>query len=63
MAVVVASAPVSTDELVAYCRERLSSHKCPRAIEFVDALEVDPLGKVLKRALRDRYWQGAERRI
>ena len=63
LAVVVASAPVSADELVDYCRERLTSHKCPRAVEFTDELQRDPLGKVLKRELRDRYWQAAERRI
>jgi long-chain acyl-CoA synthetase len=63
LAVVVASTPVSADELVAHCREQLSSHKCPRTIDFVDELRVDPLGKVLKRDLRERYWQTAQRRI
>jgi long-chain acyl-CoA synthetase len=63
LAVVVAFEPVSADDLLAYCRERLTSHKCPRAIEFVDELQVDPLGKVLKRELRDRYWHEAQRQI
>jgi long-chain acyl-CoA synthetase len=63
VAVVVASSPVSADDLIAHCQTLLSSHKCPRAIDFVDALPVDPLGKVQKRELRDRYWRGAQRRI
>ena len=57
------SSPVFSDDLIAYCRTKLSNHKCLRAIDFVDALPVDPLGKVQKRELRDRYWRGAQRRI
>jgi long-chain acyl-CoA synthetase len=63
LAVVVASAPVSADELLAHCQAQLSSYKCPRRIEFAEELEVDPLGKVRKRDLRDRYWQEARRQI
>ena len=63
IAFVVTSAPVSADELLAHCREALASYKCPRVIEFVDELDVDPLGKVLKRQLRDRYWHEAQRQI
>ena len=62
-AVVVPNAPVTADDLLAYCREKLTSYKCPRAIEFADHLEVDPLGKVLKRELRDRYWHATQRQI
>jgi long-chain acyl-CoA synthetase len=63
LAIVVAAAPVSADDLLAHCREQLMSNKCPRSIEFVDELQVDPLGKVLKRELRDRYWRPAQRQI
>jgi len=54
-AIVEAMAPVSADQLVAYCRERLAHYKCPRSIEFVDVLPRDPSGKVRKRELRLRY--------
>ena len=46
-------------ELIAWCRSRLASLKCPRSIDFEDELPRDPTGKMLKRQLRDRYWQGA----
>jgi long-chain acyl-CoA synthetase len=59
--VVVTSAPVSGDELIEHCRDKLATFKCPRSIEFVDELEVDPLGKVSKRALRDRYQRETQR--
>ena len=55
LAVVVATAPVTGDELIAHCRARLASHKCPRAVDLVPELPLDPLGKVRKRELRNRY--------
>ncbi len=36
-----------------HCRTRLTGYKRPRRIEFRDALPRNPLGKVLRRALRD----------
>ena len=51
------------DELMAYCKERLAAFKCPRSIDFTDALPRDPNGKLYKRKLRDPYWAGRERAI
>lgn len=39
------------DELIAWCRERLSHFKCPREVRFVDELPRLPTGKLLKRRL------------
>jgi acyl-CoA synthetase (AMP-forming)/AMP-acid ligase II len=50
-------------ELIAYCRSELASYKCPRTVDFVDELPRDPNGKLYKRLLRDRYWQGRESRV
>jgi long-chain acyl-CoA synthetase len=44
--------------LIAFCREHLAPMKCPRSIDFTDALPRLPTGKLYKRPLRDRYWQG-----
>jgi len=49
--------------LVAHCRAGLASYKCPRRIDFADALPRDPNGKLYKRRLRDPYWEGHERGI
>ncbi|MFC1872583.1 class I adenylate-forming enzyme family protein [Chloroflexota bacterium] len=42
-------------EIMEYCRTRLSSFKRPRSVIFVDELPRNPMGKVLKRELRDKY--------
>jgi fatty-acyl-CoA synthase len=50
-------------ELIAYCRERLAHFKAPKAIELREALPKSGTGKILKRELREPYWQGYARRV
>ncbi len=42
----------TSEELIAFCRERLAAYKYPRVVEFVDALPKGPTGKILKRELK-----------
>jgi long-chain acyl-CoA synthetase len=55
--------PALAEELIAYCRQHLSAIKCPRSVDFEAELPRHPTGKLYKRLLRDRYWQGRESRI
>jgi long-chain acyl-CoA synthetase len=55
--------PELARELVEYCRTRLAGFKCPRSVDFVEALPRDLNGKLYKRKLRDPFWQGRERAI
>jgi long-chain acyl-CoA synthetase len=50
--------PALADEIMAYCRARLSHLKCPRSVDFIASLPRLENGKLLKRLLRDRYEQG-----
>jgi long-chain acyl-CoA synthetase len=45
-------------ELIAFCRENIAHYKCPRSVDFEDELPRLPTGKLYKRLLRDRYWEG-----
>ena len=51
------------DELIRFCREHLAHYKCPRTVDFVEELPRLPTGKLYKRVLRDKYWQGHETTI
>jgi long-chain acyl-CoA synthetase len=44
------------EELIAYCRARISPIKCPRSIDFVEHLPRTDTGKLLKRLVKERYW-------
>jgi len=59
----VTSGPDLEAELIEYCRAHLAGYKCPRSIEFDPELPRDPNGKLYKRRIRERYWQGRESRI
>jgi acyl-CoA synthetase (AMP-forming)/AMP-acid ligase II len=53
----------SADDIIALCKEKLGSVKAPKSVDFVDTLPRSPVGKVLKKDLRARYWQSTSRKI
>jgi long-chain acyl-CoA synthetase len=50
-AVIVAREPISAEEIVAFCAERLAEFKTPSVVEFRDQLPRSAAGKILRRAL------------
>jgi acyl-CoA synthetase (AMP-forming)/AMP-acid ligase II len=59
----VTAGPDLEAELIEYCRTHLAGYKCPRTVEFDSELPRDPNGKLYKRRIRERYWQGRVSRI
>ena len=55
--------PALAEELIAYCKQHLSALKCPRTVDFEAELPRHPTGKLYKRLLRDRYWEGHASKI
>jgi acyl-coenzyme A synthetase/AMP-(fatty) acid ligase len=49
--------------IIAHCRLHLAGYKTPRSVDFEAVLPRSATGKLQKRLLRDRHWQGVERRI
>jgi acyl-CoA synthetase (AMP-forming)/AMP-acid ligase II len=50
-------------ELIAHCKERLAGYKCPKAVKFWDQLPTTPVGKILRKDVKKKYWEGRERSI
>jgi long-chain acyl-CoA synthetase len=48
-------ASTTADELVRYVSDAIAAYKYPRVVHVVDALPLGPSGKVLKRALVERF--------
>ena len=44
---------IGAEDIVSFCRERLSGYKVPRVVEFRDELPVTNTGKMLRRTLRE----------
>ncbi|MET8332266.1 acyl-CoA synthetase [Streptosporangium canum] len=59
----VAPSPELAAELIESLRGRLSKMKWPRSVDFIEEMPREPNGKLLKRKLRDPYWEGRDRAI
>lgn len=55
--------PALAEELIAFCKAHLSALKCPRSVDFEAELPRHPTGKLYKRLIRDRYWQGRQSKL
>ncbi len=56
-------ASAEPDEIIALCKNKLGSVKAPKSVDFVASLPRSPVGKVLKKDIRARYWTNADRKI
>jgi fatty-acyl-CoA synthase len=50
-------AMTTAEDLIEFCRARLSHYKCPHSVEFLESLPKTGTGKLLKRVLRQKYWK------
>ena len=54
---------VGAEDVVAFARNHLAGYKVPRSVSFADELPHTGSGKILKRELREPYWQGHRTRV
>ena len=54
---------LTEDELIAYAKTKLAGYKCPKKVEFRDALARTATGKLQKFKLREPYWAGHTRQV
>ncbi|MBI5584724.1 MAG: AMP-binding protein [Deltaproteobacteria bacterium] len=54
---------VTEEEIIAYCKQHQAGYKCPKSVDFWEALPLSPMGKILKREIRAKYWEGREVKI
>jgi fatty-acyl-CoA synthase len=56
-------ANASEGELIEFCRAHLAHFKCPRRIQFIEALPRTATGKIQKNVLRDKHWGNQSKRV
>jgi fatty-acyl-CoA synthase len=54
---------VSADEVITHCRSHLAGYKCPKRVEFLEALPRTATGKIQKFKLREPFWKGHDRQV
>jgi fatty-acyl-CoA synthase/long-chain acyl-CoA synthetase len=56
-------ATLTAEAVSAFARQHLAGYKMPRSVAFADELPRTGSGKLLKRVLREPFWQGHARRV
>jgi len=56
-------ADIAPAAIIAYARERIAGYKVPKSVDFIAALPRNPSGKILRRELRQPYWEGRQRQV
>ncbi len=58
-----AGAHATEAELIEHAKAALGSYKAPKTLSFVETLPTSVVGKVLRREVREKYWQGMDRKV
>ena len=54
---------VTEEEIIEYSRTRIARFKCPKSVNFIDALPRNSSGKVLKKDLKAPYWRNTDSKV
>ncbi len=54
---------ISEEELLEHCKARLAGYKCPKKIVFWEELPKSPVGKIMRKDVKARFWEGSDRAI
>jgi len=54
---------VDEASVIAWARERIAGFKVPKSIDVIPVLPRNPSGKILRRTLREPYWEGMDRQV
>ena len=44
---------VTEEEIIEHCKKNLATFKVPKSVEFIEEIPKNPVGKILRRALRE----------
>lgn len=54
---------IDPNDIIAFARTRIAAFKAPKSVDVIEALPRNASGKILRRQLREPYWEGRERRV
>ncbi len=54
---------VTEAEIIEFCRNHIAGYKKPKSVDIVSEIPKNNYGKILKRELRSKYWEGKERKV
>jgi long-chain acyl-CoA synthetase len=51
------------EDLISFCKKKLGGYKCPKAVEFWQSIPTTPIGKILRKDVKKKFWEGYDRSI
>ena len=51
------------EEIIHHCKEKLGGYKCPKSVEFWDEVPKTPIGKILRKDVKKKFWEKEDRSI
>ena len=51
------------EEIIDHCKKTLAGYKCPKAVAFWDDLPKTIVGKIMKKDIKEKFWEGKDRMI
>lgn len=54
---------VTEDDIITFCKTKLASYKKPKSVEFIEELPKSAVGKIIRRVLKEPYWEESARKI
>ena len=51
------------EEIIEHCKKSLAGYKCPKAVAFWEAIPKTVVGKIIKKDIKAKFWQGKDRTI
>ena len=58
-----AGSSLNMADILDFARQRIAGYKLPKSIDVIDTLPRNASGKVLRRELREQFWQGRDRKV
>ena len=54
---------LSEDDMINYCAKNIAGYKKPKSVDFVNEYPRSAVGKILKKEIRAKYWEGKEKSV
>lgn len=51
---------VTEEDIINFCKDKLAGFKVPKSVDYIDIIPRNIIGKMLKKDLRKKYWEGRD---
>ena len=55
--------PATEEEIIEHCKKSLAGYKCPKAVAFWNEIPKTVIGKIVKKDVKKKFWEGKDRMI